>query len=741
MTRSLVCCLSLILFGVRHLDGADAWSFTPGEDRFTDDALLDLRGLNEEQSGETGFVRLSDHGDDFVRGDGEPLRFWAVGSDLYRREPEEMDRHCRFLAKQGGNLVRLHATVAATNEGAGISDVNEQEIAGIFRFIQAAKENGIYLLISPYYGHHLVPESWKLEGWTGKNPWGAIFIEPQMQAAYRAWMRELYTRVNPHTGLAIKDDPTVAMLQVHNEDSMLFWTFAKIPDGAKEKLGRAFADWLEEKYGSLAGAQRAWEGHVDKEDDLADGRVRFFDTYHLTQEWKEGLALRIRDQLQFIGEHQRRFYAEMGRYLREDLGCRQLLNATNWRTANDLKLKEVERWTYAALDFDAENEYYGSDYQHKGENQGYRIDPGHYLVNESCLHKPLELTANFKMQVGHPFIATETSWKHPNLYQSEGPWLIGAYQSLNGLDGVCWFSADAPTWQLDTRRMFWPVGDSHATSKWSCSTPMLVGMFPANALLYRRGYLQQSDPVVHEERSLEQLWNREPPIIDDNEIYGANQRAVEELGATRREDGRVSRAAFLVGRVEMKLGGDPERTRIVDFAPQLDDEQQTIRSLTGQLTWNYGDGLCRMDAPQAQGVVGFLQAAGGRFELSDVTIESGNEYAAVSVVSLDGEPLKSSGKVLIQVGTTARLKGWRTAPAEFDFQKQMIQGERIVHNGTPPWQVAATDVTLTLVNPSLSHATLLDANGYAVAAVEVERRGSTARLRLPSRAMYVVVEQ
>lgn len=739
MRYLLIVSCTVVCLG-RALWAAEPWSFEPQEDRFTDDAVLDLRFLNETRSGETGFVRLSADGDDFVRGDGQPLRFWAVGSDLYRGRPEEMDQHCRFLAKMGVNLVRLHATVAATQKGAEITDVNEAEIAGIHRFIQAAKEQGIYVLISPYYGHHETPASWKLEGYTGQQPWGAIFVDPRMQQAYKAWTRALYTRVNPHTGLAIKDDPTVALLQVHNEDSMLFWTFARLPDVQKVRLGKLFGDWLVKKHGSLAAAHKAWDGHRDQGDQTDAGQVAILDSWHLTQDWPGGQGTRVRDQLQFMGEHQRNIYVEMGRYLREELGCRQLLNATNWRTANDLKLKEVERWTYAALDWDAENEYYGSDYQHVGENNGYRIDPGHYLVSESCLHKPLELTANFKLQAGHPFIATETSWKHPNLYQSEGPWLIAAYQSLNGLDGVCWFSCDAPTWHLDPRRMFWPVGESYALTKWSCSTPMLMGMFPANSLLYRRGYLKAGATVVHEERPLESLWQREPPVIDDNEIYGANTKSLAELGSPRREDGRVSRAAFLVGRVELKLGGDPQQTRVSDLSPYLDGSQQTIRSSTGELRWNYGAGVCRMDAPCAQGVVGFLQQGGGRYELGSVTIDSGNEYAAVSVVSLDGEPLASSRRVLVQVGTTARLDGWRTEPAEFDFQKIKIVGERIVNTGSPPWKIAATDVRLTIANPGLSHGRLLDASGYERGKIALDRQASGVQVKLPADAMYAVLE-
>ena len=60
-------------------DAAKTWEFTAGKDAFKDDALLDLRYLNEKEAGATGFVKRSADGSGFVLGDGTPVRFWAVG--------------------------------------------------------------------------------------------------------------------------------------------------------------------------------------------------------------------------------------------------------------------------------------------------------------------------------------------------------------------------------------------------------------------------------------------------------------------------------------------------------------------------------------------------------------------------------------------------------------------------------------------------------------------------------------
>ena len=131
----------------------------------------------------------------------------------------------------------------------------------------------------------------------------------------------------------------------------------------------------------------------------------------------------------------------------------------------------------------------------------------------------------------------------------------------------------------------------------------------------------------------------------------------------------------------------------------------------------------------------------GEIKLGDVTLRSGNEYATVAVVAMDDQPLRESGKILVQVGTSARLTGWKTKPAQFKGDgKQMLQGFEIVATGLPPWRVVNTDVTLTVANPKIKSATLLDTAGYSVKKVEGKIAEGKFTIRLPANAMYLVLE-
>jgi len=729
---------------VRVFSSNDSWAFDPPEDTFQTNAVFDLRLLNEAYAGEHGFITLTPDGMGFARGDGQPIRFWSAVDDAYRTTPEQMDQHCRFIAKLGVNMVRIHASICDATEGASVTDVNEKVLDGIFRFVAACKTNGIYLTISPYWAHVTAPKSWGITGYAGKQPWGLLFFNKKLQNAYKAWVRELYTRTNQYTGVPLKDEPAVAIIQVKNEDSLLFWTFPRIEEPQMKILRRKYAKWLLRKYGSWEKIKTAWGDATDPKDHAARGEAGFLNVWELTSEAppaRGGRAQRRIDQTEFLASIQRAFYTDIARYYRETLGCKQLINAMNWKSADPIALDDIERWTYTANEVIAVNRYAGA--LHIGDNNGYRVDPGHFYQNRPVVKYPATLPSALKQVTGHPFIITESCWVFPEAYQSEAPMLIAAHMSLSGVDSLYWFALGETTWLRDPRRLFWPVRTSYALMKWSGDVPQQIGMFPANALAYRLGYIAAAPaPVVYEERSLENMWRRTIPIISEEAKYDPNR----DEGAFAKESHikqEVDPLAFWVGPVHVKYGGNETNSFVApDLAQYIDRAGQKVRSVTGELALDYGTGVFTVNAPKYQGVAGFLLAGGGRYALRDVTIESSNEYAAISVVALDNQPLDVSKKILVQVGTVVRPSGWTTEEKHVTVAGQQLVMEEILDTGTPPWRIMNTRATITMKNAGLTRATLLDIGGYPARPVEVARdeQAGTLTVRLPLTTMYLVLE-
>jgi hypothetical protein len=124
-----------------------------------------------------------------------------------------------------------------------------------------------------------------------------------------------------------------------------------------------------------------------------------------------------------------------------------------------------------------------------------------------------------------------------------------------------------------------------------------------------------------------------------------------------------------------------------------------------------------------------------------VTLRSVNEYATLSVVSMDGKPIRQSGKLLVQIGTTVRPTGWQDKDATFsDDSKKPVRGRQIVAVGGTPWQVTDLDATVVVTNPTLKTATVLDANGMKVRTVPTTRSGAAFTVKLPANALYVVLQ-
>jgi hypothetical protein len=722
-------------------DPADTWPFAPKEDKYAADCLLDLRDMNEKAAGEHGVIRLAEGGMSFVRGDGQPIRFWAANAGGQEKQAD-IDDQLRFLAKKGVNMIRLHRSLPNPKEGSRITDVDEKEIDTIFRYVAAAKRNGIYVTLSPYWAAFNAPKSWNIADYANTSLWGIMFFNDELQDGYRAWTKELYTRVNPYTGVALKDEPAIGIIQVMNEDSLLFWTFQGIKPAQMKILGKKYAAWLTTKYGSPEKALAAWGGERAKGDDLAAGVVGFYPTYDMIANATGNKAKRLTDQTQFIAEIQRKFYADMAAHYRS-LGCKQLVNAMNWRSADPVKLDDLERWTYTATDIPAVNIYYGG--LHVGKNNGYRIDPGHFITNESVLKDPRQFTDNLKQTVGHPMIITEAAWTNPNLYQTEAPFLMGAYQSLTGVDVTYWFAMGDRQWLLDPRRMFWPVNGSYAVDKWSTNTYTTLGMFPAAAVAFRDAYVREADkPVVYEERKLEDLFERRIPIISEGGKYDPNRDAgAFSPQSTIKQE--VDRLAFLVGPVHVKFGGDPANNRVSAELPKLMGKADgVVRSITGELAFDYKKGVCTVATDKFAGACGFLKDAGGSFSPGKaVTIKSDNPYAAVSVVALDDQPLDSSKRILIQVGTMARLTDFKTKPAKFQAEGggkgKTVDGEEIVNTGKPPYLVSATHATVQLKNAGVTKATLLDPDGYAIREVPLKHDGGAVMIELPKDTMYLLL--
>ena len=699
--------------------------FEPALDRFGDDALLDLRRLNEKCAGQSGFVRRQ--GDRFVLGDGSGVRFWAVnvsaGNAAQGRE--SVDYLARKLAKLGVNMVRYHSPLF---ERGDVMKVDPKRLDDLHYLVAALKKQGIYTTLSFYFplwfqarADHGLGGYERLKN---NRPFALLYFEPRMQQIHRAWAKALLTTPNPYTALPLGRDPAVAVVEIVNEDSYFFWTFGakNIPPRYRERLGGIFGQWLAKRHGSLAKALAAWGGAAHAEDDPAAGRAGLFDAWHMT---RAGLARaapgqrrRISDQVRFLAEHQRSFYEKTASYLKKDLGYRGLVSASNWKVADAALLDALERWTYTAGDVLDRHGYFGGP--HTGDGAGYSVRVGHAFQDRAAVKNPLRLPIQVHQSAGWPHIISELGWTNPNRFRAEATFIASAYGALGGIDGIYFFAVGS-NFLRDT-----------SMAKFAVSCPVIAGTFPAAALMYRRGDVAEGGVVFHETLKLADLFALAGSAAAEAKALDALRQGDVPPGAGQ-ERPTLDPRAFYVGRVVRSYdrpAAKPVRLKLDRF---VDHRAKTIRSVTGELAWDYGKGRITVNTRRSQGAAGFLGQA-GRIELADATIECRNEFASILLVSLDGKPLAGSKRILIQAMTEERPYGFRAAAG------------RIADLGGAPFGVRRIDATVTLKSAGRGRPTVtaLDENGYpADKAVGATLSGPAPALtvRLAADAVYHVVRR
>jgi hypothetical protein len=305
--------------------------------------------------------------------------------------------------------------------------------------------------------------------------------------------------------------------------------------------------------------------------------------------------------------------------------------------------------------------------------------------------------------------------------------MIAAQQSLTGFGAACWFSNWVAEWEQSPQ------------TKWTYSTPVQIGQFPAAALIYRQGLLKAGEPAVVEQRSLQDLWDRKTPLISEEPGWDPNRDA-DHLPLTSSIKTVLDPLAYLVGPVRVVYGGDPAKSTAVDLAKYIDRDAKVVRSITGEIETDYGRGLFRINAPQAQAVAGFLKDAGTQ-HLADVDITCGNSYASIAAVALDEQPIRESARLLVQAGTLCRPTGWTVMPTRARIDGKQSDCFRILSVGQPPLQVENLQAVLTIANSRLTKATLLDVNGMATPTpVDLTRTEGKATIRLPANTVYLLLQ-
>jgi hypothetical protein len=382
-----------------------------------------------------------------------------------------------------------------------------------------------------------------------------------------------------------------------------------------------------------------------------------------------------RDFVAFLIETERRHAEAMHRYVKEELGARQIVyhsqlpfggmaGAFREKRASDL----ADTHTY---------------WQHP-EFPGRPWDPVNWRIRNTTQLAEAnggELAGLALQRVqGMPFTVSEYNVAAPSDTAAETWPLLATFAAFQDWDGLYYFDYLSFTNDYDENRIrgFF-TGQGHPTQE---------AFAPLAALLFRTGLVKPAAQTVTLTASEERV------ITDQGErgMWGSFDRFWSQAGGSRRVALQHRTVLSLVpGDAPTKASPAP---RVPAPGPVVSD--------TGEITWDAGERRMTLNAPGARlllGKVGGKDASVGDVRFA-VGAMGGNEHAHLGLVALDGKPVAESRRLLlVAIGRAENAEmGWnadRTSVGDrWGRGPVLAQGVTAVVTLPPgPWSVAALDAT------------------------------------------------
>ena len=586
-----------------------------------DDAPVDLSFVfeGEKPAGRHGFLQVKDGR--LVFADGTIARFWGTNFNSAANFPTHAysEKVARRLAKFGVNLVRFHQmdgdystpNIFQFTKGPLRTDTQSFDPHSLDRLdylIHCLKQEGIYVYLDLLtYRRFTTGDGVAAADQLKDAARPYTNFDPRLIELQKQFNEQLWTHVNPYTGLAYAADPAIALTEISNENDL---------------FTQGLASTMIEPYrGQLAVRCRAWAA--------AQGRALSPEPIDFAGDDETVIA--------FLGEVQRDYFSTMLQHLRQ-LGVRIPIAGTNWALggATLMAAQMVTDFT------DAHTYWYDwcwKTTEKKFKNRsllGERDGWFFWLSFCRVLHKPF-----FVSEWDHPW---------PNEFRAEGSLLMAAAAAFQG-----WSGAAIHTYRYDCREHVDQIGAPITSDAIggvafrggvfdTFNDPAKFGLFYHAALLLRRGDVRE--PEVATEIIIPSLLLPEAAKVDPNAI------AMPHLLPPGKRVVATGVPA-LIGAVEMKkigmrLPGEPARGahQVALDASIVPPDATEIRSETGELYRNLKQQYGTIDTPRTKVAYGQLGAVGA-IHLQGLTITAQTDFAVIALSSLTNADTAHTNNLLL----------------------------------------------------------------------------------------------
>lgn len=609
-------------------------------------SIADVSFLHDGPAGKDGFIQVK--GGHFVKPDGKRIRFWGVHLTDWSRgsillpPKEDIPMWAGTLARYGVNIVRLHFLDLPSPRG--IIDGSRDDSQSFDRtqldrldfMVFNLKQRGIYVDLNLNVGRSYKAgdgvRDFARIGWAK----GLIYYDPRLIELQKDYAKKILTHVNPYTKEAYRDEPGVAIVEIANENAIYMGFQAPTPYYETELTG-IYNAWL---------AKNLKPAEVSKLREIAG--VKEEDPVPRLRGPEVGSAPRERyaTELRFYMDLEGGFYRDMRTYLRKELGVKSAIIGT----ADHSHTSSPYTMLASLSQLDAL------------DGHVYWEHPGSRVMNTPMVNDPLNSTIvqlSRTAFAGKPYTVSETNHPFPNDYASEGIPIMAAYAAFQDWDMVIFYTFEPkldPNWKPY-------VGDPFDISL----DPVRMTQLASGALTFLQSDVRPAKKVVKRSYSNEQ-------VLDSRRLPGTEQPYFTP--------GFPLALPLIHGSRIQTLSGRPTGKFDVPST-------QPIVSDTNELTWYASGktgGMVTVDTDRSQSLIGFIKA--NPKSLKNLSADIANDFAAITLASMDSKPISWSSKMLLTTGSRVENTGMRWN----------ANRTRVLDSGGPPSQIEPVSGKIMLSN-------------------------------------------
>lgn len=549
------------------------------------------------------------------------------------------------LARFGVNCIRIHHLDWRSPRG--IIDSTKPDsrhldpvlLDRLDNFVAELKKQGIYVNLNMNVARAFQPGDGVKDADQLGFAKSVTLFDPRIIELEKEYAKTLLTHHNPYTNTEYRNEPAVAMVELINENSLIeSWKAGRLQGRGRESkqqdatwtdIPASYAEDLTRMYNEYL-AKHVAAGDVTKIREEASAAGKTPTPRLAPAEFAKASALRFGTEAAFYMSLEDRFFQDMYSYLRKDIGVRVPIVGTSIHNggispypllSSTAKLDIVDAHTYC------QHPRYLSD-PATGRRIGFEI-PNTPAVNNPERSSVLNLAR--VAVAGKPFIVSEVNHPYPNEYGAEGVPLIAAYGAFQDWDGVFWYSfSHQPPEQWGK-----PSLPGHFDIR---QDPVKMTEWASPAVMFQTGAIQPAKRIA--ERS-----------------YSSD--AVAESLRLAGSEGPFFTPGFpslltLEHAVRVSLTGRPA-------AKEWPAPREPYLSDTRQLAW-YLDaqkkGLVVVNSDRWQSLIGYPKSQAAASP-SNLTADISNEFAVITLASLDSKPIRGAERLLLTTGGRVANVGMR----------------------------------------------------------------------------------